>query len=167
MDWISIISLFFSLSLISSYYWNHIPDNHSRICTLLFRSWFSLGTFSSRGVLDEAVILHKLLETEIFGFRMPCAWISLDLEVPLEEYLFPSEPSLATATAFLDAVSGREPECVALLPPVVHWFFLLPNNIRVPVKKRENHPNSITWEHFSFSTLVLVILFPAKLLSVV
>lgn len=152
MDWLSIISLF-SLRLISSYYWNHIPNNHSRICTLLFRSWFCLWTFSSKRILDEAFLLHILLETDIFGFRTPCAWISLDLEVPLEGSLFFDEPSVAAVIAFLDAVSGREPEAVMLLLPVVHWFFLLPDSICVPVKNRKDNPKFYDMGTFFFSAL--------------
>lgn len=141
MDWLSIISLF-SLRLISSYYWNHIPNNHSRICTLLFRSWFCLWTFSSQRILDEAFILHILRETEFFGFRTPRAWISLDLEVPSEGSLFSDGPSVAAAIAFLWAVSGMEPDAVALLLPAVHCCFLLPDSICVPVKNRKNKKKS-------------------------
>lgn len=150
MDWLSIISLF-SLRLISSYYWNHIPNNHSRICTLLFRSWFCLWTFSSERILDEAFLLHILLERDFFGFRMPCAWISLDLEVSLQGSLFFDEPSVAATIAFLGAVSGREPEAVPLLLPMVRCFFLLPDSISV--KDRKNNPKVYNTGTFFFSVL--------------
>lgn len=133
MDWISIISLF-SLRLISSYYWNHIPNKHSRICTLLFRSWFCLWTFSSKRTLDEVFVLHILLETDILGFRMPCAWISLGMEVSLEGSLFFNEPP--AVVVLLDGVSRREAEAVVPLIVVVHCFLWLPDNICVPVKNR-------------------------------
>lgn len=73
-------------------------------------------------------MLHSLLETDIFGFRTPCAWISLGLEVSLEGSALLDEPSVAAAMVFLEAVSGGEPEAVVLL------LFLLPNSIGVPVK---------------------------------
>lgn len=142
MDWISIISLF-SLRLISSYYWNHIPNKHSRICTLLFRSWFCLWTFSSKRTLDEVFVLHILLETDILGFGMPCAWISLGMQVSLEGSLFFNEPP--AAVVLLDGVSRREAEAVVPLIVVVHCFLWLPDDICVPVKNRKKK-KSIAWE---------------------
>lgn len=97
-------------------------------------------------------MLHTLSETDIFGFRTPCAWISLDLEVSLEGSALLDEPSVAAATASLEAASGREPGAVVL------FLFLPPNSIGVPVKNRKTTPNPITWEYFfSLSPLVHVI----------
>lgn len=76
-------------------------------------------------------MLHTLSETDIFGFRTPCAWISLDLEVSLEGSALLDEPSVAAATASLEAASGGEPGAVVL------FLFLPPNSIGVPVKNRK------------------------------
>lgn len=143
---------FFSLRLISSYYWNHIPKNHSRICTLLFRSWFCLWTFSSKRTLDEAFILHVQLEMDIFGFRTPWAWISLDAEVPLEGSLFFGEPSVAAVVAFPSVVPRKEAEAVLLLLLMVHCFFWLPDRICFPVKNKKKR--CIAWEHYYFQPSV-------------
>lgn len=154
MDWLSIISLFFSLRLISSYYWNHIPKNHSRICTLLFRSWFCLWTFSSKRTLEEAFILHVQLEMDIFGFRTPWVWISLDAEVPLEGSLFFGEPSVSAVAAFAfpSVVPRKEAEAVLLLLLMVHCFFWLPDIICFPVKNKKKR--CIAWEHYYFQPSV-------------
>lgn len=144
---------FFSLRLISSYYWNHIPKNHSRICTLLFRSWFCLWTFSSKRTLDEAFILHIQLEMGIFGFRTPWAWISLDAEVPLEGSLLFGEPSIAAVAASSSTVPRKEAEAVLLLLLMVYCFFWLPDSICFPVKNKEKK-KSIAWEHYYFQPSV-------------
>lgn len=156
---------FFSLRLISSYYWNHIPKNHSRICTLLFRSWFCLWTFSSKRTLDEAFILHVQLEMGIFGFRTPWAWISLDAEVPLEGSLLFGEPSIAAVAASSSTVPRKEAEAVLLLLLMVYCFFWLPDSICFPVKNKEKKiiysMGTLLFSAFCSSSF----LFPAKRFS--
>lgn len=94
--------------------------------------------FSSPRILDDAFMLCTLLETGIFGFRTPCAWISLALEVSLEGSALLDEPSVAAAMVSLQAASAREPGAVVL------FLFLLPNSIGVPAKNRRTTSNPIT-----------------------
>jgi len=100
-----------------------------------------------------------LLDAETFGFSMPWAWVSLDLEVLLGGSLFFNEPSVAAVVAFLDAGSGREPEAAALLLPVVHCCFLLPKSICVPVKNIKNNPKICNMGTSFFSSPLFLIIF--------